>query len=251
VRVWRTRIPSLALCGAARLQSPRHYPGILRPIPRLRALEEFPSLRRPCVIFHSLIARVADLLQIAALMQRSKPATCGSLGPAGSSPSVRMYGVCVRNGEPVVSFPSPAIPFSLEHSRSAFSLMLRGSSAKSRAAASHFSPHRPMQRQTAARWKTGLKALHQSHPRCQSTQLHAPASEVIRRTRSLHGSKIERIQPALCCHHGKPPSPAKSALHTYFRGFDAPMRSGSVRTKASWGHRGQARRPSIDRPDPA
>jgi hypothetical protein len=110
VRVWRTRIPSLALCGAARLQSPRHYPGILRPIPRLRALEEFPSLRRPCVIFHSLIARVADLLQIAALMQRSKPGTCGSVGPAGSSPSVRMYCVCVRNGEPVVSFPSPAIP---------------------------------------------------------------------------------------------------------------------------------------------
>src|SRR5262249_17239894 len=39
-------------------------------------------------------------------MQRSRPGPAVSLTPVGSSPSVRLYCVCVRNGEPLVSLPS-------------------------------------------------------------------------------------------------------------------------------------------------
>jgi len=66
-------------------------------------MKKVPSSRRPCVVFHGFIACVADLLQIAAFMQRSK---------LGSTASLRLGGLfaecafvprfCVRNGEPVV-----------------------------------------------------------------------------------------------------------------------------------------------------
>jgi hypothetical protein len=73
---------------------------------------KFRSPQRPCAILHRFVARIADLPRIAALMQRSRLGPEVSLGPAGSSLSVRLYCVRVRNGEPVVSLPSHLISLS-------------------------------------------------------------------------------------------------------------------------------------------
>src|SRR5262245_9553434 len=58
---------------------------------------KFRSPQRLCVILHRFVARIADLPRIAALMQRSKLGPEVSLGPAGSSLSVRLYCVRLRN----------------------------------------------------------------------------------------------------------------------------------------------------------